>query len=493
MNRKSYKDLFPNKQHKPLWMIVAAIIAVFVWFSFGSRPSASPKPNQQAKKENIQLWTCGMHPQVIREEPGDCPICHMKLTPMDGVSSAGSSSPKERAGTERKIKYWWDPMLNPPYISEKPGKSPMGMDLIPVYEDEAPSGTTVSIDPAVVQNIGVKTASVTTGILSRTVRAVGYLKEAEPNIRDVNLLVSGWIRRLYADTEGIHVKEGEPLFELYSPELQVGVDELIAARKAVSRAGASDSANVFYNAAVRKLQLWGLDREQIEKLSKLEKPNETVTFRSPITGHVVKKAVVEGAAVKAGDQVFQIVNHSTLWIDAQVFERDLTLVSIGQKVRAVLPNQLGEIFEGEVIFIHPHLDMMTRTAIVRLAVPNKSLQLRPGMFAAVTLETEVPGKVLLVPRAAVIDTGTRQVAFISLPGGHFEARDVQMGLPGSGGVVEIRAGLLEGEQVVVSGQFLLDAESRLREAVQKFLSEKKAKPGSTEPAAVQKAGAEHSH
>lgn len=428
-----------------------------------------------------------MHPQVIRDEPGECPICHMKLTPLTVGSSGATQSTTPggssvRAGGkgpagEQKIKYWWDPMLSPPYISDKPGKSPMGMDLVPVYEDEAPSGTGIIIDPTVVQNMGVRTASVTEGRLSRTVRAVGYLDQAQPNIRDVNLLVSGWIRRLYADTEGMHVREGDPLFELYSPELQVAVEELIGARRTSSRMGddgvSRQSANVLYGAAVRKLELWGLGRSQIESLAKLDRPSETVTFRSPITGHVAKKSAVEGAAVKAGDQVFQIVDHSVLWVDSRVFEQDLPLVTLGQKAKATLIARPGEIFAGEVIFIHPHLDMMTRTATVRIAIPNESLRLRPGMYATVTFETEVTPKTLLVPREAVIDTGTRQVAFVALGDGHFEARQVRMGLSGADGLVQILEGLLRGEQVVTSGQFLLDSESRLREAVQKFLREQK--------------------
>ncbi|RUL83558.1 efflux RND transporter periplasmic adaptor subunit [Tautonia sociabilis] len=429
-----------------------------------------------------QLWTCGMHPQVIRDKPGNCPICHMKLTPLEVDSEAaptGEGSTRVGRGApakERKVKYWWDPMLNPPYISDKPGKSPMGMDLVPVYEDEAPAGLGLTIDPALVQNMGVRTETVIEGRLERAVRAAGYLAEAEPNIHDVNLLVSGWIRRLYADTEGMQVREGDPLFDLYSPELEVATQELIAGRRALPPPGADETSRqtgeALYAAAVRKLELWGVGRGQIEALSRGDRPSETVTFRSPITGHVVKKATVEGAAIKAGDQVLRIVDHSVLWVDAQVFEQNLKFVSLGQRAEATVAGRPGETFAGEVIFIHPHLDMTTRTATVRFAVPNRHLVLKPGMYATVTLRAKLAEKTLLVPREAVIDTGTRQVAFVSLEDGHFEAREVKKGLSDGRGTVQVLEGLLPGERVVTSGQFLLDSESRLREAVQKYLRER---------------------
>lgn len=175
-----------------------------------------------------ELWTCSMHPQVIQEKPGLCPICHMQLTPLKvhaaptaqgtamenhpASSLATQSSPTR---SERRVKYWWDPMLSPPFISDKPGKSPMGMDLIPVYEDQASAAPgLVTIDPAVVQNMGVRVALVTEAPLEKSVRLVGYLDEAQPNIHDINLRVSGWIRRLYANTEGQHVEVGDPLFDL---------------------------------------------------------------------------------------------------------------------------------------------------------------------------------------------------------------------------------------------------------------------------------------
>ncbi len=432
-----------------------------------------------------QLWTCSMHPQVIREAPGLCPICHMKLTPLNvatGSASAASSASAPSDGTTagRKVKYWWDPMLSPPYISDRPGKSPMGMDLVPVYEDvAAASANEVLIDPAVVQNMGVRVATVTEGPLDRSLRLVGYLDEAEPNVHDVNLRVSGWIRRLHANTEGQHVMAGDPLFDLYSPELQVAIEELITSRRAVSdlASGAKDAwsetAGGLFSAATQKLELLGLERAQIEALAKLDHAPETVTFVSPIMGHVTEKLVVEGAAVKAGDRVLRIVDHSTLWLNAQVFEKDLQFVQLGAKVEATIASRPGEPVHGAVIFVHPHVDMTTRTGIARIAIENPTLDLKPGMYAVVHVRSRVAERAVLVPREAIIDAGDRQVAFIARAVGKFEPRPVRMGPAGDDGMVSVLEGLAPGDVVVTSGQFLLDSESRMREAINKFLAEKR--------------------
>lgn len=448
-----------------------------------------------------QLWTCGMHPQVIQDHPGDCPICHMKLTPLKETPSAHGFTPMhpdtstaqsapgadamsrvpDGQNTERKIKYWWDPMLSPPYISDKPGKSPMGMDLIPVYEDEATSSVAagqVTIDPSVVQNMGVRVAIVTEGPLAKLLRLVGYLDEAQPNIREINLRVSGWIRRLYANTEGQHIEAGDPLFDLYSPELQVSIEELINGRRAKSALAADSdefaklTATTLYDAAADKLELLGLERTQIEGLAKLAKAPPTVTFVSPITGHITEKPVVEGAAVKAGDRVLKIVDHSTLWLDAQVFEKDLPFVKVGDTVLATIASRPGEPITGEIIFIHPHVDMATRTALVRMAIPNPSLEMKPGMYATVHARADIAERAVMVPREAIIDTGDTQLTFVVRSLGTFEPRKVTMGLAGENGMVQVLRGLTPGEVVVTSGQFLLDSESRLREAIQKYLSQK---------------------
>ncbi len=381
-----------------------------------------------------QLWTCGMHPQVIQDHPGTCPICHMDLTPLKVAGESASGGPG------------------------------------------------LVIDPVVVQNMGVRTAPVSVGPLRRSIRAVGTIEEAQPRIRDINLRVSGWISRLYADTEGQRVEAGDPLFDLYSPELRVAVGELITARQSMERAGGADdpagrSARMLYDSAVQKLELFGLPRDQVDELARLEQTPETVTVRSPIAGEVVEKPVVEGAAVMAGARALRIVDHSMLWLDARVFEKDLPFVSVGQRAEATVDSRPGEVIEGEVVFIHPHVDVMTRTAAARLAIPNDDMKLRPGMYATVRIAAQLAESAVLVPREAVIDTGVRQVAFVAEGEGRFQPRRVVLGHAADDGMVQVLEGLSPGESVVVSGQFLLDSESRLRESVRKFLDEKGSVPG----------------
>src|SRR5688500_2925212 len=212
--------LAPRPHGRAFFITIVTVVTVLAFGAGfvlrGIRSSDNSQSSSRASTQGTQLWTCGMHPQVIQDHPGDCPICHMELTPLKA-----ESAPPASASAERKVKYWWDPMMNPPYIADKPGKSPMGMDLVPVYDDEISGGTGVTIDPVIVQNMGVRIAPVVFGSVQQDVRVVGYLEEPEPLHRDINLRVSGWIEKLHANTDGMPITKGQPLFELYSPDIQV--------------------------------------------------------------------------------------------------------------------------------------------------------------------------------------------------------------------------------------------------------------------------------
>lgn len=412
------------------WMRGARLLALTAALLLGAPAAGAQGTDPHAgHAQPKQLYTCGMHPQVIRDQPGTCPICGMELTPL--ITNGGS------AGSAR---------------------------------DPDAAGAAVTIDPAVVQNMGVRTATVHTGTLRRTVRAVAMVREPEPSQHDIALRVSGWIQRLFADVEGMAVRAGEPLFELYSPELQVAIGELIGARAAQPRAAAPGSAAaVLVDAARQKLELLGLTRAQVDQLARLDRPPATVTFTSPITGHVTEKLVVAGDAVTAGQRVLRLSDRGTMWIDARIFEQDLALVGPGQPATVHLASLPGEPLAGRVTFIHPHLDPTTRTALARIELANPGERLLQGMYATVDIEATPLDGVLLAPRAAVIDTGRAQVVFLAEPGGRFLPRHVTLGPTGSDGLVEIRSGLAAGDTVVTSGQFLLDAESNFREAVARFL------------------------
>ncbi len=456
-------------------ILLAAILAAFIAGGAGlvAGLMLSSKQAKKAPSEPANLWTCSMHPQVLQDKPGACPICGMQLAPVRKDPSTHVAPTGER-----KIKYWWDPMMSPPYISGKPGKSPMGMDLVPVYEDEVRAGPTVTIDPVLTQNIGVRVASVEEGPLVLGIRTVGYVREAETHQHDITLKVDGWIERLHANTEGMFLKKGDPLFDLYSPDVLVAQEELLLAHRALARlpAGAeerlrTDTARLVESAR-EKLALWNVPKEAIDDALRTGKAGATVTFRSPADGFVVEKMVVQGSAVEARMKLLRIVDQSVLWIDAQIYESQIPYIKIGQKARASVRGRPEAAFEGEVVFLSPQISAMTRTAVARLAFPNPELVLKPGMFATMDLTVEVSPRAIMVPREAVIDTGVRQIAFVALDGGHFEPRLVRMGLETGDGRAQILAGLAPGERVVTSGQFLLDSESRLREAIQKMTGER---------------------
>lgn len=477
------------------WIVRSLAILAILLIGFGAGalvfrrrpPSAAPPA---ASKE---LYTCPMHPQVIQDKPGNCPICGMKLVPKRQEPGAQAPGGEKK---DRKIKHWWDPMMTPPYISDKPGKSPMGMDLIPVYEDGAGSGSSITIDPVVTQNMGIRVVPVQEGPLALRVRSVGYLREAETNQHDVTLKVGGWIERLDAHTEGMFLKKGAPLFDLYSPDVLTTRNELLIARQALDAlppdAGerARGAAERLVESTKERLALWGISEEEVRETLSSGRARRAVRFVSPASGFLVEKHVVQGSAVEPRQKILRIVDQSILWLDAQIYERDLPHLSLKQKAKAEVSGLPGKSFEGEVIFISPQVHAMTRTAVARIAFANPDLMLKPGMYATVNLESKVTERATIVPREAVIDTGTRQVAFVARDQGRFEPRNVQMGVEADG-KVQILSGLAAGEIVVTSGQFLLDAESRMREAIEKLtagnLAAKPKAPSEGRPAEKAKA------
>jgi membrane fusion protein, copper/silver efflux system len=383
-------------------------------------------------------------------------------------------------------------MHNPPYEQAGPGNCPLcGMPLQAVHVHRSQSSG-ITIDPVMVQNMGVRTAMPVLGKLQEAVRAVGTLTEPEESHREINLRVNGWIEKLYANQDGMAVTSGQPLFELYSPEITAAADELITARKATGNRGgdkemggqgdkgdASDlvawGVGLAQEAARRKLMLLGLTEQQVAGMEKMERAPATVTIVSPSDGHISEKRVIEGAAVKAGDEVLQISDRHTMWLIAQVFEQQLGGVKVGEKVTATVDAVPGKTFAGKVDFIYPHLDPATRTAQVRVVLENPGHVLHQNMFAEARIEGTPPAQpAVLVPREAILDTGRRQMVFVALGNGHFAPRDVMLGRTGTlseaNGTryVEV-TGITVDDTVVTSGQFLLDSESRLEEARRKFM------------------------
>jgi Cu(I)/Ag(I) efflux system membrane fusion protein len=430
--------------------------------------------HEQKAEEGKKLYTCPMHPFIITEQPGTCPICGMTLVPAKGGSGQGKASgtPAQAAG-ERKIKYWVAPM-DPNYRSDKPGKSPMGMDLVPVYEDEGGEPGTIRVDPNTIQSIGVRTAPVTVGELKKTIRTVGRIVYDESRIATINSKVSGWIEKLYVDTTGQEVRKGERLIDIYSPDLVSAQQEYLIARRHFEQVKDSPFPDVVRSAAEllasarKRLEYWDISGTQIEELERTGEVRKTLSLYSPFHGVVVAKAVFDGSKVMTGMELFRIADVSRVWVQADVYEYELPWVKPGAPAVVTLDYLPGRTFRGTVSYVYPYLEGKTRTATARIELVNPGVLLKPDMFAHVELSPRVGGKTVLIPSDAVIRSGVRNVVFLAKGDGRFQPREVRLGLEGEEGTVQVLSGLSGSERVVVSAQFLLDSESNLREALKKF-------------------------
>jgi Cu(I)/Ag(I) efflux system membrane fusion protein/cobalt-zinc-cadmium efflux system membrane fusion protein len=432
------------------------------------------------KLEESQLWTCGMHPEVIVDEPGQCPKCGMNLVPVKSTS-AGPQGQEQPEG-ERQILYWQAPM-NPTEIYDEPGKSKMGMDLIPVYDDQATlgAGGSIRIDPVTVQNMGVRTTMVERGDFTRSIRTVGKIEYNEEKLYIVNTKISGWIERLFVNYVGEMLRKGDPLLEIYSPELVTTQEEYLLALNTQRRLAQSnfetvrEGAESLLESSRTRLLYWDIPISEIERLEKSGEVKKTVQLESPATGMVVHKNAVEGLHVKEGTSLYQIADLSTIWVHASVYDYELPWIRDGQTAQMELSYLPGKTFEGKVAYVYPYLREKARDVHVRLEFPNPGLELKIGMYANIDIQAPTIRDAVVIPTEAVIRSGARNVVFVARGEGRFEPRQVMLGEEGDNGKIRVVSGLLGNEEVVTSAQFLLDSESRLQEVIQKLLAEKQQK------------------
>lgn len=395
------------------------------------------------------------------------------LPGQEGHNSPHASMPGMTA-EERKILYWYDPM-HPAYKSDKPGIAPdCGMELVPKYAGEGSTAAQmvpgeVMISPAKQQLMGVRTTTVQRETLFRTIRTTGQVAADETRIAHVHVKVSGWIEKVYVDFVGQLVKKGQPLFTVYSPDLVATQEEYLIARRGENNLSSSpfadvrQGANSLLRAARDRLKLWDVSDAQIEKLERTGEVSRTMTFYSPVTGFVMDRKAFPQTSVTPDLELYTVANLSTVWVMADVYEYELPYLRVGQQAKIELSYYPGKTWSGRVSYIYPTLDPQTRTAKVRIDLPNRGFELKPQMFADVQLQVNY-GKQIVVPQEAVLDSGERQTVFLAAGDGHFQPRAVKTG-PQVDGKVIVLSGLRPGETVVSSGNFLVDSESQLKNAM----------------------------
>ncbi len=437
-------------------------------------------PAAQAERE-ILYWRAPMDPNFTSDRPGKSPMG------MDLVPVYADPAPP----AEREVLYWRAPM-DPNFTSDRPGKSPMGMDLVPVYADEAgsqPEGT-VRIDPTFVQRIGVRTAPIERRDIAQTIRTVGTLAHNDKQIAWVGTKYDGWIENVAVNYLGETVEQGQVLFDIYSPQIVATQTEYLHALHYAERLDASqypdvaERARSLVESARTRLRYWDITDDQIAILEQEEAPRRTLSVVSPVTGVVVEKVdeALEGMYVEPGMNLYKVADLTTIWVDVEIFEHQVQAMRIGQRAEVELPYVPGRPYTGFVRFLYPHFNQETRTMTVSIELANPDLALRAGMYANVTFDVPVARDALAVPEEAVIRSGTRDLVVLELSPGLFRVADVTLGASGEG-LLEIVEGVTEGDRVVVSAQFLIDSESNLTQAIKAPVAEPEAaEPEAPEPA-----------
>ncbi|WP_409482695.1 efflux RND transporter periplasmic adaptor subunit [Noviherbaspirillum sp. ST 5-3] len=413
---------------------------------------------------------------------------------MQGRGDAVAAVPASQPGSvkkERKLLYYRNPM-GLPDTSPVPKKDPMGMDYIAVYEGEeeadAASSNQIKISTDKVQKLGVRTEAASLKAINKVVRAAGRIEADERRLYTIAPKFEGYVERLHVNSTGQAVAKGQPLFEVYSPELVSAQREYAVAAQGVQALKGADSEaqngmKQLAESSLMRLKNWDISEEQVKALARSGEARRTMTFRSPATGIVTEKKAVSGMRFMAGEMLYQIADLSSVWVLADVFEQDIGLVKSGAKAKVRINAYPDKVFEGPVSYVYPTLNSGTRTVQVRIELANPGQLLKPGMFSDVELAASSRSDVLTIPLSAVIDSGTRRIVLVQAGEGRFEPREVKLGTR-SDEYIEVVEGVKAGEKVVVAANFLIDAESNLKAAVGGFGTPDKGAAPTAEKAVV---------
>ncbi len=408
-------------------------------------------------------YTCPMHSEVVSEEPGECPMCGMDLVK------------KEIEKESPEGAYYTCPM-HPDIIAEEPGDCPVcGMDLV---KKEIKKESVVKLSSSVIQKMAVRTEDIERRTLKRSIRTIGRIDYDETKVFNINTKIEGWAEKLYVDYTGQVVKKGQSLIDIYSPELVNTQEEYLLALKSKESLKSSkfpeitQGVDALLNSTRKRLKLWDITDEQIETLEKTKETKKTMTIYSPVKGFVLDKNVLEGGYVKSQNPIYKIADISNIWVYADIYEYELPWIKIGQTAKMTLSYYPGKTFSGRITYIYPYLEKNTRTVKVRLEFSNPDWTLKPDMYANIEIESEIAKDGIAVPTEAIIRSGVRNIVVVDLGEGRFEPRNIELGAEADG-YYQVLNGLHEGERIVTSSQFLIDSESKLKEAINKMLSKRK--------------------
>lgn len=470
-------------------IIATGVIALLIgsgsgyWIASGKSVGTANKPTVSAEKKPL-FYRNPMNPEITSPVPAQDEM-GMDYVPV----YAEEKSPQ----AARKPLFYRNPM-NPEIISPVPAQDEMGMDYIPVYPDnsagaEAQAGT-VKIDPTVVQDIGVRTTQVTRAVLSRDIRTIGRVTYDEQRVARLHPKYDGWVEKLFIDKTGEQIKQGSMLLSIYSPQLVASQEEYLLALDSVAKLHDSPFADVRAGAeslllsSKQRLQLLDVPEHQIEELTKTHKIMKGIHIHSPFDGVVMNIGAREGERITPATELYMITDLSHVWVIVDIYEDDMSWVHKGDTANIEVAGIPGRTFHGKVAYIYPYMEAKTRTLKVRIELDNPKLELKPEMFANVNIAADKQISALVVPSEAIVRTGTQEQVFVQRAPGQFEPRKVVVGVA-TNGQTQIISGLKEGEVVVTSSQFLIDSESKLKEATAKMMDAAKSKPAaSTEPESV---------
>src|SRR5437764_1536177 len=423
-------------------VLLITLVTLLVSAASCSKNSSTRKPN------NIDYWTCTMHPSVREKGPGKCPICSMDLVPVMKESATPAGSSKSAPHHDHAA------MLAGKPSDGSATSSPSHEFVVPVERQ---------------QQIGVRYAKVERKPLRHTIRAVGLIVPDKTRNWQFVSRVDGYVQKLVVTGPGELVDKNAPLLSIYSPDLLTTEREFVALLRMRDQAKSKDARETpqrLIESAKRRLQLWNVTEQQIANLEKTRKASDTLTLLSPFRGGVQSVPVEQGKSVNPGDLLVEVADLSVDWLWAEFYENELSMLQAGQKLTVTAKSYPGQNFDGTLSLIDPFLDATKRTAKVRIDIPNPDFKLRPGMYVNAELEMDM-GAALTIPVSAVMPTGTRSVVFVDKGEGKLEPRIVQLGTK-YGDIYEVKSGLQENERVVASANFLIDAESKVQGALKAF-------------------------